>query len=64
MGMGFIAATIATLAALAAPTKPEPVARLVGPKMHKTGSTTLGGILARASNRYGWTARLYDGTNF
>ena len=59
MGMGFIAATIATLAALAAPTKPEPVARLVGPKMHKTGSTTLGGILARASNRYGWTARLY-----
>ena len=36
-----------------------PVTRLVGPKMHKTGSTTLGGILARAANRYGWKARLY-----
>ena len=40
-------------------TSGTPLGRLVGPKMHKTGSTTLGGILARAANRYGWKARLY-----
>ena len=38
---------------------PPPPTKLFGPKMHKTGSTTLGGILARAANRHGWSARLY-----
>ena len=40
---------------------PEP--RLAGPKMHKTASTTLGGILARAANKYKWQARLYGTTH-
>ena len=45
----------------AAQTPPEP--RLAGPKMHKTASTTLGGILARAANKYKWQARLYGTTH-
>lgn len=49
----------AVLAAATAP--PEP--RLAGPKMHKTASTTLGGILARAANKYRWRARLYGAIN-
>ena len=52
-------AVVVAVAAAAARFDTVPVPRLVGPKMHKTGSTTLGGILARAANRYGWTARLY-----
>ena len=31
--------------------------------MHKTASTTLGGILARAANKYRWQARLYGTTH-
>ena len=31
--------------------------------MHKTASTTLGGILARAANKYRWRARLYGAIN-
>ena len=36
---------------------------MAGPKMHKTASTTLGGILARAANKYKWQARLYGTTH-
>ena len=50
-------------AALLCAAQPPPEPRLAGPKMHKTASTTLGGILARAANKYRWQARLYGTTH-
>ena len=50
-------------AALICAAQPPPEPRLAGPKMHKTASTTLGGILARAANKYKWQARLYGTTH-
>ena len=50
-------------AALICAAQPPPEPRLAGPKMHKTASTTLGGILARAANKYRWQARLYGTTH-